>query len=121
MSKLPSNNRSPESTWRKIVSNYQNPDIRRSIWQLVNTLVPYLVLWVLMIYAINISYWYDCSSFSMTVGIGPYSKVPKPTISWAPSWACWFSLLSSIGAKAMQFIMPLQAILINGVWATFGP
>lgn len=44
-------------TWRMIVSNYQNPDIRKSIWQLINTLVPYLILWILMIYAIQISYW----------------------------------------------------------------
>ena len=44
-------------TWRIIVSNYQNPDIRKSIWQLINTLVPYLILWALMIYAIQISYW----------------------------------------------------------------
>lgn len=55
---------SPESTgsaasktWRKIVNNYQNPDIRKSIWQLVNTLVPYIGLWVLMVYAMKISYW----------------------------------------------------------------
>lgn len=44
-------------SWRKIVSDYQNPDIRRSIWQLVNTLVPYFGLWILMIYLIDISYW----------------------------------------------------------------
>ena len=44
-------------TWRKIVANYNNPVIRKSIWQLVNTLVPYVLLWVLMVYAIQISYW----------------------------------------------------------------
>lgn len=48
---------SSAKTWRKIVNNYQNPDIRRSIWQLVNTLVPYIGLWVLMVYLIDISYW----------------------------------------------------------------
>lgn len=57
MSTLRSNSSPAASNWRKIVSNYQNPDLRRSIWQLLNTLVPYLVLWVLMIYAIQISYW----------------------------------------------------------------
>lgn len=44
-------------TWRKIVAKYQSPDIRKSAWQLINTLVPYAVLWVLMVYAIRISYW----------------------------------------------------------------
>lgn len=46
-----------ENNWRKIVSNYQDPDIRRSIWQLINTLVPYLLLWVLMYFSLSISYW----------------------------------------------------------------
>ncbi len=50
-------NSAAAKSWRKIVNNYQNPDIRKSVWQLVNTLVPYLVLWGLMIYLINISYW----------------------------------------------------------------
>jgi len=44
-------------TWRKIVNSYQQPDVRKSIWQLVNTLVPYFALWVLMYYALDISYW----------------------------------------------------------------
>jgi omega-6 fatty acid desaturase (delta-12 desaturase) len=29
----------------------------RGIWQIVNTLVPYVALWVMMYYAMNISYW----------------------------------------------------------------
>jgi acyl-lipid omega-6 desaturase (Delta-12 desaturase) len=57
MKPLQVNSKGAEKTWRKIINNYQNPDIRKSIWQLVNTLVPYLVLWVLMIYTIKISYW----------------------------------------------------------------
>ncbi|MGB2965215.1 MAG: fatty acid desaturase [Anaerolineales bacterium] len=48
---------SVQKTWRKIVNNYQNPDIRRSIWQLVNTLVPFVILWILMILIIDYSYW----------------------------------------------------------------
>ena len=48
---------SVQKTWRKIVNNYQNPDIRKTIWQLVNTLVPYVILWALMILIIDYSYW----------------------------------------------------------------
>ena len=51
------NGSTASKTWRKIVNNYQNPDIRKSVWQLVNTLVPYIALWILMIYVIKISYW----------------------------------------------------------------
>jgi omega-6 fatty acid desaturase (delta-12 desaturase) len=43
--------------WRKIVNKYQNPDTRKSIWQLTNTLVLYAVLWAVMIFSLNWSYW----------------------------------------------------------------
>jgi omega-6 fatty acid desaturase (delta-12 desaturase) len=57
MNTLQTDGNAAVKTWRNIVNNYQNPDIRKTIWQLVNTLVPYIALWVLMIYAIKISYW----------------------------------------------------------------
>ncbi|MBX3060569.1 MAG: fatty acid desaturase [Anaerolineae bacterium] len=43
--------------WQKIVARYQIPDTRRSVWQIVNTLVPYFIVWGLMIVALNISFW----------------------------------------------------------------
>jgi omega-6 fatty acid desaturase (delta-12 desaturase) len=46
-----------QKTWRKVVNKYQEPALRKSIWQLTNTLVPYIVLWVLMYFALDISYW----------------------------------------------------------------
>ena len=46
-----------KKTWRQIVAQYQNPDPRKSTWQLVNTLVLYVGLWVLMVLSLNISYW----------------------------------------------------------------
>jgi omega-6 fatty acid desaturase (delta-12 desaturase) len=45
------------SSWRDAVKKYQDPDIRKSIWQLINTLVPYFLLWVGMILVIDYSYW----------------------------------------------------------------
>jgi len=51
------NGNSIHKSWRKAVKNYQDPDIRKTIWQLINTLVPYIGLWVLMVYAMEISYW----------------------------------------------------------------
>ncbi len=57
MKTLQANASSAAKTWRKVVNDYQNPDIRKSIWQLVNTLVPYIGLWVLMVYLMDISYW----------------------------------------------------------------
>ncbi|MDP2653071.1 MAG: fatty acid desaturase [Candidatus Omnitrophota bacterium] len=43
--------------WQKIVARYQKPRLARSVWQLVNTLVPYAVLWVLMYHSLSVSYW----------------------------------------------------------------
>ncbi len=36
---------------------YNRPDLRKSIWQIVNSFVPYVVLWYLMIQSLQYSYW----------------------------------------------------------------
>ena len=46
-----------QPTWQEIVSRYQDPDPIRSWWQVINTLVPYFLLWVLMIFSLEVSYW----------------------------------------------------------------
>ena len=43
--------------WQTIVAKYAKPDLRRSLWQVANTLIPYFVLWYLMIRAMEVSYW----------------------------------------------------------------
>ena len=43
--------------WAQIVSKYQKPNIKKAIWQLVNTFVPFLGLWVLMYFSLDWSYW----------------------------------------------------------------
>jgi omega-6 fatty acid desaturase (delta-12 desaturase) len=43
--------------WHEAVLRYARPDLWRSIWMLVNTLVPYFALWALMLYSVHISYW----------------------------------------------------------------
>lgn len=51
-------NQEPVNTpWQKIVAKYQNPRRGRSIWQIVNTLVPYALLWYVMYLSLNVSYW----------------------------------------------------------------
>jgi omega-6 fatty acid desaturase (delta-12 desaturase) len=39
------------------VARHQTPVLRSSVWQLGNSLVPYLILWGLMVWALDISYW----------------------------------------------------------------
>jgi acyl-lipid omega-6 desaturase (Delta-12 desaturase) len=43
--------------WQKIVAKYQKPDTLRSWWQVANSLIPYFILWVLMLYSLRVSYW----------------------------------------------------------------
>src|ERR1041385_9475288 len=45
------------SHWKRIVARYQTPANGRAIWQLVNTLVPYGMLWYLMYLSLSISIW----------------------------------------------------------------
>jgi len=48
---------SGQPNWRQAVAGFQHADRRRSIWQLANTLIPYLALWVLMVLSLRVSYW----------------------------------------------------------------
>src|SRR5438445_12859459 len=43
--------------WKQAVAKYQEPMLRKSIWQIINTLIPYLSLSGLMIWTLHISYW----------------------------------------------------------------
>jgi len=43
--------------WRDIVTKYQKSAIWPAIWQLVNSLIPYAVLWYLMYLLVPISFW----------------------------------------------------------------
>ena len=53
----PTSTRKQKPEWVQIVAPYQKADARKSAWQLINTLVPYLVLWVLMYFSLSVSYW----------------------------------------------------------------
>jgi acyl-lipid omega-6 desaturase (Delta-12 desaturase) len=52
-----SERRAQGTAWKDVVAKYQQPTMGRSVWQLVNTLVPYAVLWYLMYRSLSISYW----------------------------------------------------------------
>jgi omega-6 fatty acid desaturase (delta-12 desaturase) len=45
--------------WYKSVARYQRPDLRKAVWQLVDTLVPYAALWVVMVRTVQLGvpYW----------------------------------------------------------------
>jgi len=43
--------------WIEIIKKYNKPKLSKSIFQLVTSVVPYLALWVLMVYSLSVSYW----------------------------------------------------------------
>lgn len=45
------------SHWKAIVARFQRPSRAKASWQLLNTLVPYALLWVAMVYVLSVSYW----------------------------------------------------------------
>ena len=45
------------ATWKQAVAAYQRPCKWRATWQLVNSIGAYLLTWVLMYFAVGISWW----------------------------------------------------------------
>jgi omega-6 fatty acid desaturase (delta-12 desaturase) len=48
---------SDAAAWKKIVVRYQQPSRWRGVWQIVNSLVPYAVLWYLIHLSLAVSWW----------------------------------------------------------------
>ena len=44
-------------TWGPLVAKYQNPSAWRSSWQVINTFVPFLLIWYGMVLSLNYGYW----------------------------------------------------------------
>ncbi len=43
-------------SWMEVINRYNQPDTRKSIWQIINSLGPYLLLWAAMYYSLQVSY-----------------------------------------------------------------
>ena len=54
--------------WRPVVAKYARPDLWRSIWQVINTLVPYAVLFYLSMRSLEISFWLTLPLSILTAG-----------------------------------------------------
>jgi omega-6 fatty acid desaturase (delta-12 desaturase) len=53
----PSQAPASKHAWKEVVARYQRPAAWRGAWQLLNTLVPYAVLWYLMYLSLAVSAW----------------------------------------------------------------
>jgi acyl-lipid omega-6 desaturase (Delta-12 desaturase) len=46
-----------DNQWQKMVMKYNRPELRKSIWQIFNTLVPYILMWFVMFKSLEYPYW----------------------------------------------------------------
>ena len=43
--------------WKEAVTRYQRPTLWRAVWQVLNTLGPYIVIWLFMYRSLAVSVW----------------------------------------------------------------
>jgi acyl-lipid omega-6 desaturase (Delta-12 desaturase) len=43
--------------WKAIVARYQQPSTWRALWQIIDSIVPYILLWYLMYWSLSVSWW----------------------------------------------------------------
>ncbi len=58
-----------KARWQGIVARYQQPSIARASWQIVNSLVLYVVVWYLLCLSVNVSYWLTASLVVLGAGL----------------------------------------------------
>ena len=117
----------------EMIVKHLEPRLRRSIWQLVNTLLPYAALMSLMAWTAPRSLWvtlalavpggallvrifvlfHDCAH-------GSLSDRPGPTMCGALSREYWCLLPFEIGATSTYCITRARAIWIGAAKETFG-
>lgn len=51
------NEASPWIVINKNIEKYLKPSLGRSIWQITNTFIPYIGLWILIVYSLSVSFW----------------------------------------------------------------
>lgn len=49
--------RKDDRSWERIVLKYAHPDLRKSIWQICNSFIPYIFMWYLLYKSLNYPYW----------------------------------------------------------------
>lgn len=54
--------------WRTIVGQYAKPDLARSLWQAINTIIPYLVLFYICLRSVEASFWLTLPLSILTAG-----------------------------------------------------
>ncbi|QQE78232.1 fatty acid desaturase [Alicyclobacillus sp. SO9] len=62
------NKHQERDNWNKDIARFQKADTRKSLWQLVNTIVPFLGLWWLAYLSLSVSIWITMGLVVLTSG-----------------------------------------------------
>lgn len=46
-----------DRSWEQVVMKYNHPDLKKSLWQIFNSVIPYIFMWYLMYRSLQYSYW----------------------------------------------------------------
>ncbi len=44
-------------SWETVIMKYNHPDLRKSLWQIFNSVIPYMFMWYIMYRSLSYSYW----------------------------------------------------------------
>ena len=47
----------PKKDYQKELIKYAKPSLWRSVWQIINSFIPYIGLWILIVLSLSVSYW----------------------------------------------------------------
>jgi omega-6 fatty acid desaturase (delta-12 desaturase) len=56
MSQTAAKAKSGPPPWVDIIRRYQTPDLKKSIWQIINSVIPFFLIWGLMVLSLRINY-----------------------------------------------------------------
>jgi len=51
-----------------ILARYKKPDLKRSTWQIIDSFIPYLISWYLMVLSLSVSFWLTAALAVPTAG-----------------------------------------------------
>jgi omega-6 fatty acid desaturase (delta-12 desaturase) len=46
-----------DRSWESVIMKYNHPDLKKSIWQICNSVIPYIIMWYIMYRSLEYSYW----------------------------------------------------------------
>ncbi len=55
--------------WKSLVKPYQSPEVKRSVWQVVNSFGLMFILWIAMVLSLQVSYWLTLALAVPTAGM----------------------------------------------------